>query len=117
MHNNEADITHCHNKDKMLQNKTLFKNFSTKDFKYPWAGKEYTFKAGSVTPMEQAEFLHFQKHLVDRELNESEPPVRTNDLNARAELEVKCVVAEEPEVPNEKTQAPPKEEEFEGLKE
>ena len=72
----------------MLQNEALFYNFSDEDFTWKANGVDYTFKAGSVTPMTKGEFDHFSKHLIDRELIKEKK--RTNDELARAEYLKKC---------------------------
>lgn len=86
----------------MLKNETLFNNFSDEDFEWKHDGKLYTFKAGSITPMEEYEHFHFTKHLVDREMIKAD--IRTNDQTKRAEFEAKCKVKSE-----EKQEAPEQE--------
>ena len=104
----------------MLKNPVLFKNFSDKDFTWKMGGKEHTFKAAEVIEMEDFEFAHFQKHLVDREM--TNVGIRTNDQLERKGYEEKCVVnVEEPEVSKVeeapvKVEKEEKEEKFEGLK-
>ena len=72
----------------MLQEETLFKNFSVEDFEWKYDGIEYAFKAGSVKPMTKAEALHFAKHLVDREMMRAK--LSTNH-HTRPEYEAKAI--------------------------
>ena len=105
----------------MIEKPVLFKNFSSEEFTWKINGQEHTFKSAEVREMEDFEFRHFQKHLVDREMTKA--GIRTNDQLKRKEYEEKCVVSieepkeelqEEPKKPVEMEK--PKEEEFEGLK-
>lgn len=102
----------------MIQKPVLFKNFSSEEFTWKIDGQEHTFKSAEVREMEDFEFRHFQKHLVDREMTKE--GIRTNDQLKRKEYEEKCVVNVEepkaPEEPKEQATEKPKEEEFEGLK-
>ena len=72
----------------MIQNDKIFYNFSDEDFTWKFNGTDFTFKAGSLTPMTEGEFGHFQKHLVDRELGKMHKD--TNDEVSRAPLMEKC---------------------------
>jgi hypothetical protein len=72
----------------MIENDNLFYNWSDEDFSWKRDGQEYTFKAGSVTPMTKSEFDHFAKHLVDRELPKAK--YKTNDELHRKEYTDKC---------------------------
>lgn len=88
----------------MLQEETLFKNFSNEHFAWKFDGVEYEFEAGEVKPMARAEALHFAKHLVDREMLRDK--IKTNDASrptyeAKATEKVSVTVHTEPEVENE----------------
>lgn len=72
----------------MISNDKYFYNWTTEDFTWKLNGQEHSFKAGSVTPMTQAEFDHFAKHLTDREMNKMD--LRTNDQIKREEFLAKC---------------------------
>ena len=72
----------------MIENNKLFHNFTDTEFVWKRDGKEYTFAAGSVTPMTQGEFNHFAKHLVDQELTLQK--LRTDNELKRAEMLKKC---------------------------
>ena len=102
----------------MIKTPVLFKNFSSEEFTWKIDGQEHTFKSAEVREMEDFEFRHFQKHLVDREMTKE--GIRTNDQLKRKEYEEKCVVnVEEKEIvetPKEDKPKEAKEEEFEGLK-
>lgn len=84
--------THSHNTYKMIENDSLFYNWSNEDFTWKLNGSPYTFKAGSVTPVTKAEFNHFSKHFVDRELGKAK--FRTNDELHREEYTNKCRAGE-----------------------
>ena len=107
----------------MIKDKVTFKNFSETDFIYPFDGKEYTFKAGQSYDMEQGEALHFQKHLVDRELTAREDnrekdkgkEIRTNNEVERKKLEDQCISAVKEEVVEEEQTEESKEKEFPSL--
>ena len=84
----------------MLQEETLFKNFSDEHFAWKFDGVEYEFKAGEVKPMTKAEALHFAKHLVDREMLRDK--IKTNDASrptyeAKATEKVSVTIHTEPE--------------------
>ena len=72
----------------MIENNKLFHNFTDTEFVWKRDGKEYTFAAGSVTPMTQGEFNHFAKHLIDQELTLQK--FRTDNESKRAEMLRKC---------------------------
>ena len=74
----------------MYKEEVLFHNYSDEDFSWKYDGQEYTFKAGSITPMEKVEFNHFAKHLIDRELGKKN--IKTNNEIVRAEELKKCIV-------------------------
>ena len=97
----------------MIKDKVIFKNFSETDFTYPFDGKNYTFKSGQEEPMDKGEALHFQKHLVDRELTAMEDKrivdgvgkeIRTNNVIERKKLEDMCIFVVPEEVPAEGTE-------------
>ena len=102
----------------MIEKPVLFKNFSSEEFTWKINGQEHTFKSAEVREMEDFEFRHFQKHLVDREMTRD--GIRTNDQLKRKEYEEKCVVSVEEKGEEASVEIPkadkPKEEEFEGLK-
>ena len=88
----------------MLQEETLFKNFSDEHFAWKFDGVEYEFKAGEVKPMTKTEAFHFAKHLVDREMLRDK--LKTNDASrptyeARATEKVSVTIHTEPEIETE----------------
>ena len=99
----------------MIQKPVLFKNFSNEEFTWKIDGQEHTFESAEVREMEDFEFRHFQKHLVDREM--TKVGIRTNDQMKRAEYEEKGVVnVEEPPKVLDETSEETQEKEVEGLK-
>lgn len=88
----------------MLQEETLFKNFSPELFECKYGGIEYAFEPTSVKPMTKVEALHFTKHLVDREMMRAK--LSTNH-HSRPEFEAKAIE----DVPNVVVHTEPEEEE------
>ena len=88
----------------MIENNKLFHNFTDTEFVWKRDGKEYTFAAGSVTPMTQSEFNHFAKHLADQELTRQK--FRTDDELRRAGMLKKCDAGSSDIVQNEVPQIP-----------
>ena len=110
----------------MIKNEVIFKNFSDNNFTHSFDGQEYTFVPGKDYRMEKGEALHFQKHLINRELTEREDKriedggkgkeIRTNNEKARKELEAKCIFEVNDEVTKEEVETEEsKEEEFAGV--
>ena len=76
----------------------LFHNFSDKEFKCKWDGKEYTFKAGQQRYMPAYLAEHFAKHLanailLDKKMPEACSPKNPEQVPAFYELFTKaCII-------------------------
>lgn len=71
-----------------------FKNYTNEDFTWSYNAVPHLFKAGQEIYLEDFKAKHFAKHLVDRELNKV--GTLTNNVTARAGLEVQCLPSDEP---------------------
>lgn len=67
-----------------------FKNWTTTDFTYKYAGEDHTFEAGGVYPMDASIAMHFAQHLAERELfssgnpkDEALPELKMRDMIGR----------------------------------